>query len=105
MTRKAKMWTGATLLLVLAINYALVGFPLMRRAASIKDQTKTLLIKQVKSDRIFKNQSDDYMLDILNKERSSVDRRISILNCIAISIAILIASWLAFGLIWGRSPR
>ena len=98
MTRRARVWTGATLLLVLAINYALVGFPMMGRAASIKDQTKTLLVKQVKSDRIFKNTSDDYMLDILNKERASIDRRITILNCAAISIVIFVVSWVVFGL-------
>ena len=102
MTRKARLWVGLTLLLVLIFNYALIGFPLIKREASIKDQTKLILIKQVKSSKVFKNSTDDYMLDILRKEKTSLDRKILILNCVGISISILVASWVIFGLIMHR---
>lgn len=102
MTRKARMWIGFTLLMVLGLNYALIGFPLMSKSSSIQQQTKSILIKQAKSDKLFKNTTDEYMLDILRREKSSIDRKFLIINCIAISCLIIIASWVGFGLIMHR---
>ena len=102
MTRKARMWIGITLFIVLGFNYGLMGFPLISRKSSIENQTKTILIKQAKSDKLFKNTADEYMLDILRREAASIDRKLMILNGVAISLMILIASWVIFGLIMHR---
>ena len=99
MTQKARLWTGATLLLVLALNYAVIGLPLTKKAASLKDRYRAILIKQAKSGELFKNTDDEYLLDLFRKEKASVERRLLILNCTGISFVILIASWTIFGLI------
>ncbi len=99
MTHKARIWIGFTVLMVLGLNYVLIGFPLMSKSSSIQQQTKSILTKQAKSDTIFKNATDEYMLDILQREKSSLDRKFLIVNCVAISCLIIIASWVGFGLI------
>ncbi len=102
MTRKARVWVGFTVLIVLGLNYVLIGFPLMSKSSSIQQQTKSILLKQTKSNALFKNTTDGYMLDILRREKSSIDRKFLIINCIAISCLIIIASWVGFGLITHR---
>ena len=99
MTRKGRLWTGVTILLVLAINYAMIGVPLARKGASIKDKSKAILIKQVKSGDVFKRSEDEYILELFRKEKLSIDRKMVILNCIGLTLAIFIASWTIFGLI------
>ena len=49
MTRKARLWIGATLILILAFNYGLIGMPLIRNAVSINDKTTTMLMAKVKA--------------------------------------------------------
>lgn len=102
MSRKARMWVGVTLLIVVVFNYIIVGVPLLRKASSIEDKYKTILIKQVKSGEILKGSGDEYILEIFKREKSAIDRRILILNCVATSLAILVASWVVFGLITHR---
>jgi len=102
MTRKARLWTGATLLTAILLNYALIGFPLARRGSSIQSKYKATLIKQAKSGEIFKNSEDEYMLEIFRKEKSSIDKRILILNCAAITLLIFATSWTIFGIIFHK---
>lgn len=102
MSRKARMWVGVTLLIVVVFNYIIVGVPLIRKASSIEDKYKTILIKQVKSGEILKGSGDEYILEIFKREKSAIDRRILILNCTAASISILVASWVVFGLLFNR---
>lgn len=99
MTRKGRMWVGVTLLLVLLFNYAVIGVPLMRRSESMKERSRSILIKQVKGKGPFNSSEDEYLLEIFKKERASLGRRILILNCAAVSLGILIMSWTAFGLV------
>lgn len=102
MTRKGRLWAGATALLILVFNYAAIGFPMIKREATIKDQTKALLIRQVKSDRVFKNSEDEYMLDIFRREKASLDKRLLILNSVTATLSIIILSWTVFGIITQR---
>jgi hypothetical protein len=102
MIRKARMWIGLTLFIVLAFNYAFIGFPLISKSLSVNSQTKSILIKQAKSNTLFKNTTDSYMLDLLRREKASIDRKLLILNCVAISFSIIIVSWVIFGLITHR---
>jgi len=99
MTQKARIWTGATLLIVLALNYAIIGLPLTKKAASLKGKYRTMLLKQVKSGELFKNSDEEYLLELFRKEKLSIERQLLILNCAGISLVILIASWTVFGLI------
>jgi len=102
MTRKARMWTGATLLAAVVINYAIMGIPLYRKAASIDEQSKAVLIRQVKSGSILKGGGDEYLLELFRKEKAAIDRSAIILNCAGITAAIFIASWTIFGIIFHR---
>ena len=98
MTRKARMWTGATLLVIIALNYAIIGFPLIRKSESVKEKAKMILVRQVKSDKIFKNSEEDYILELFRKEKASIDTKIVILNCAAATLAFFALSWTVFGL-------
>ena len=102
MTRRARLWTGATLLLVIAINYAVVGFPLMRKAASLQDKYRDILIKQVKSDKIFKDKEGDYILEVFKRERAGIEKKLLFLNLAGVSLVVVIGSWTVFGLILHR---
>ena len=91
MTRKARLWVGATLLAVLFLNYAITGIPLYNR--------KNYLQAKVKSIIVTNNSEDEYFLEIFRRERASIDKKIVMVNCVGLSLAIIIASWTIFGLI------
>jgi len=99
---KARLWTGGTLLIVIILNYALIGVPLLMKSASVNEKYRTTLIKQAKSTNVFRASDDEYMLEILRKEKASVDRKILILNCAAGSLMIILGSWVGFGLLFHR---
>lgn len=99
MTRKGRAWIGITALFVIAFNYIVIGLPMIKREATIKDQTKAILIKQVKSGTIFKVNQDEYMLDIFRREKASLDKRLLILNSVTATAAIIVISWTVFGVI------
>ena len=99
MSRHARIWMGVTILVIVALNYAIIGIPIIKRSSSIDSKSKAMLVSQVKSGKIFKNSEDEYILEILKREKVHLDRKIVILNCVAISLAILVASWVVFGLV------
>lgn len=99
MTRKARTWVGATFLIVIAFNYTLLIFPLLGKSSSIKEQAKAILVRQVKSDRVFKGGEEEYMLEVFRKEKAAIDRKILILNCAAATLAFFAVSWTVFGLL------
>lgn len=105
MIRKARLWIGITLFIILAFNYAIIGFPLYRKAASLNDSSTTLLMKKIKSGNVLKSGEDEYILEIFRREKASIDRRLLVLNCAAISIVVVLASWTVFGLILHRRER
>jgi hypothetical protein len=102
MTAKSRLWIGVTLLIVIAINYALIGFPLISKSSSIQAKAKTILIKQSKSVNIFKNSDDEYMLEVFRREKAAIDTKVTILNSVAATVAFLVVSWTVFGLIFRR---
>lgn len=105
MKRKARIWVGTTLLAIIIFNYIAIGVPLYRRMASLEGKIKVMMIKQVKSGAILKNSEDNYIIDILKKETIAIDRKIVILNCVAVSVVIVIVSWITFGLIVYRQEE
>ena len=102
MSRKARLWIGVTLLLVIAFNYAMIGFPLLNRSASIEDKSKAIMIKQVKSGGGFKNADEEYILELFRREKAAIEVKVLMLNCIAASLVIFVASWTIFGLLIPR---
>lgn len=99
MMRNGRLWVGVTLLVVLVLNYAIIGFPLMRKGDSIKEKTRALLIKQVQTRNVLAGSEDEYILELFRKEKVSIDRKLSILNSVVISLLIIIISWTIFGII------
>ena len=102
MNRKARTWAGATLFLILILNYAIIGFPLVKRAKSIENRYRAIFLKQAKSGDLFKGSEEEYILEVFRRERGAIDRKIVILNCVAASAGIIIASWVIFGLVIHR---
>ena len=102
MTRKTRLWIGGTLFVALALNYAMIGIPLMRKSASVQEKYKAVLIKQVKSDRLFKSAEDEYLAELFRKERAAIERKVTVLNCISATALVFIASWVIFGLLARR---
>ncbi|MCM8760906.1 MAG: hypothetical protein NC938_04515 [Candidatus Omnitrophica bacterium] len=102
MTAKARLWIGITLLIVIAINYALIGFPMMSKSLSIQNKAKAILVKQAKSTNIFKNSDDEYMLEVFRREKAAIETKITVLNSIATTVAFIVLSWTLFGLIFRR---
>jgi hypothetical protein len=95
MIRKARVWMGATFLAIVLLNYLAIGIPLYNRIGSIDKKVKIFT----------KNMEDDYIIGVLKKEAVQIDRKIVMLNCVAASVAIIIASWMAYGLIVYREDR
>ena len=102
MTRNARIWVGLTLLLAIFLNYAIIGIPLIRMSETIKTETRSILVKQVKTGHVFENNADDYLLGLFRKEKTSIDRKMLILNCASATIAIFVISWTIFGIIAHR---
>lgn len=101
--RRARMWAGITLLTVLAVNYAIIGIPLFRKAASIETRYTAAMTKQLKGPGgLFKNTDDEYLVEIFRRERTAVARNLLVLNAIALSCLILIGSWTVFGLVGSK---
>ena len=99
MTRKARFWTGITIFVVLAVNYAAFAIPLAKRSCSIEERAMTMMREDFESGKALKGSDNDYILQILKKEKASIDRKLDILNMAAVSIAIIVASWTLFGMI------
>lgn len=97
MTKNNRIWIGVTLLIVLAFNYGIFSFPLYSKAASLNDKATIMLMDKVKSGKVLKGSEDEYILDIFRREKAALDRKLLILNSLAISLAIIIGSWIAFG--------
>ena len=95
MSRKARIWIGVTLLTIILFNYLAIGMPLYKRMGSLDRKV-----------RIFTKHSEDtYIVDVLKREMITIDKKIVILNCVAASTAIIIISWIVFGLAVHREDR
>lgn len=102
MTHRSRLWIGSTLLIILAFNYAMLVLPLIKRSASIEEKSKAILINQVKTGKVLKDTEDDYILEIFKREKSSLDKKVTVLNIASVTILIIIASWTVFGLIFHK---
>lgn len=103
MTRSKRIWIGVTLLIILAFNYSIFGFPLYRKAVSLNDKATVMLMNKIKSGKVLKGSDDEYILDIFRREKIAIDRKLLVLNSLAISFAIIIGSWVVFGLVSRRN--
>jgi len=92
MKRKTRLWIGVTFLVVVFFNYLSVGIPLYKRIDSLDKKVKIFA----------KNSEDAFIIDVLKKEAISINKKIVVLNCVAVSLAIIITSWLIFGLVVHR---
>ncbi|MDD5495788.1 MAG: hypothetical protein PHP46_01650 [Candidatus Omnitrophica bacterium] len=99
---KAKLWTGITLLIIIAFNYTLIGFPMFSKSSSIAARAKSIAISQAKAKNIFQKTDDEYILQLLRKEQRSIDRNILILNAVAATLTFVIISWTVFGILFHR---
>jgi len=95
MSRKARIWIGVTLLAIILFNYLSLGIPLYKRVISLDSKVKIFT----------KHSEDTYVIDVLKREMVTIDKKIVILNCVAVSAAIIIVSWIIFGLAVHRPDR
>jgi len=94
MTRKARIWIGGTLLLVIALNYALIGIPLIKRELSLREKTRSIVMS--------KSADDEFVLELFRKESLAIHKKQDMLNVISLSLAVIVASWTVFGLVFGK---
>ena len=102
MTRKARLWTGVTIFVILTLNYAAFAIPLAQRSSSIEERAMVMMREDFESGKALKGSENDYILQILKKVKASVDRKLGALNMAAVSLAIVVASWTLFGMISNR---
>ena len=95
MTRKARVWISATLMILVIFNYLVIGIPLYNRAGLLENRIKIMS----------KHSDDAYIVDILKREETGINRKITILNTATVSLGIIILSWLVYGLIIHKSRR
>ena len=95
MSRKARIWIGATILTIILFNYLAVGVPLYKRIFSLDSKVKVFT----------KHSEDTYVIDVLKREIVTIDKKIFTLNCVAVSAVILVVSWIIFGLAINRPDR
>ena len=105
MSRRARIWIGSTLLAVVALNYVAIGMPLYKNITALEKRTKEIMVRQLNSGEPLRNSDDYYVVDVLKKEIINLDRRFVILNCAAASVAAIIISWIAFGLLTRTDRR
>jgi len=95
MNRKVNAWIGVTLLVILLFNYLAIGMPLYKRMSSLDDKV-----------RVFTKHSENtYIVDVLRREMVTVGKKLVVLNCVAVSVVIIIVSWIMFGLVVRREDR
>jgi hypothetical protein len=102
MTPKARMWLGITLLLALAVNYIIIGAPMIRRAEALKVEARAIILKYAKSQATFTDMENDYLLQIFRKEQTNIGRQILVLNCASATLGLLIISWTVFGVLHSK---
>jgi len=95
MSRKARVWIGVTLLAIILFNYLAIGIPLYKRMSSLNNKVSIFT----------KHSEDTYIVDVLRREMVTIDKKIVMLNCVAVSAAIIIVSWMIFGLAVHREDR
>lgn len=105
MTRKARIWIGTTMMAVVLFNYAFFSWPVYTKIASVRARYRTILMQGIKSNNTFANSSDEYMMEVLRRERESLDKRLVVYNAITVSIGIVILSWTVFGLLRGGKRK
>lgn len=105
MSRETRLWIGITLLVIVVFNYLSIGIPLYKKTSSLQSKIKVMMIKQVKSGQLTQDTEDNYIIDILKKESSALNKKITLLNCTAVSIVIIIISWLIFSLVMRRKKE
>ena len=95
MSRNTRVWIGVTLLTIILFNYLSIGIPLYKRMGSLDSKVKLFM----------KRSEDTYIVDVLKREIVTINKKIVILNCVAVSVTIIIASWMIFALVVRREDR
>jgi hypothetical protein len=99
---KARMWLGITFFLALAVNYIIIGAPMIRRSETLKVEARAIVVKYAKSTQTFTDMENDYLLQIFRKEQANIGRQILILNCASATLGLLIISWTVFGVLHSK---
>jgi hypothetical protein len=63
------------------------------------------MLAQAKKATIFTDSEESYMLDLFRREKADIDRKLMLINLLAASVGILIASWTVFGMLFGRKDN
>lgn len=105
MSRQARLWTGVTLLVLVIFNYFIFGFSLAKQRIAIRKNAESILIRQVKNGAVLRDSEESYLLEILKKEKTVIDKKMRVLDAITISGLIVIVSWTAFGVVFGKNKK
>jgi len=105
MSRRARIWIGGTIIFAVVINYAIIGLPIVNKEVAIQKKYQELIVRKAKSDNPIETYGDDYLLDILRREKMSLDRKLQILNVVTATVSIFALSWIVFGLLFIRRSK
>lgn len=94
-----------TIFAVLVLNYAAFAVPLAQKSSSIEERAMVMMREDFESGKALKGSDNDYILQILKKEKTAIDRKLGTLNMAAASIAIIIVSWTLFGMILNKGRQ
>ena len=91
MTRKAKLWIGVTIFIVLMFNYGMVAYPMYSRIKSLQVKEKSIIFA--------KTPDDEYFLEVFKQERRKLEDKLKAANMLAASLTLIIISWTAFSMV------
>lgn len=104
-SNRSRLWIGFTVLIAIAVNYIIIGAPMIRESEGIKTEMRAIMIKYARSSSTFSDIENDYHMQGLMKGQSALKKRILLLNCASATLALLVISWTAFGLLRPRRPQ
>jgi len=61
-----------------------------------------IMREDFESGKALKGSDNDYILQILKKEKAITDRKLGTLNMTAASLAVIIISWTLFGIVFNK---
>jgi hypothetical protein len=99
MENRTRTWIGTTALAAIALNYIIIGAPMIRESEAIKTEMRAVVIRYSRPDAKFGDIENDYQMQGLMKGQVTIRKRIQILNCASATLALAAVSWTAFGLL------
>ena len=98
MIKRERIWIGGTMLAIILLNYGIFAMPLMKKTSTIDEKVQASMKHMIESKKS-SGSEEQYMLQLLMKERSAIDSKLFIINCAGLSLGLIAVSWTIFGML------